>query len=296
MLYFFSRLFRKAINCLFVWFLIFKVSILFFFYKYRKPQSHELHGELIVSLTSYPARYSTLHLTLKSILLQNMKPEKVILWIADEDYGLLPHKVLKLMKHGLMIVRTKDIKSYKKIVPVLHGFPDSYIITLDDDIYYPEKIVERLVSKSIEFPRCVIANRTHMIKLNQHRKVLPYLDWGLEKFDNDNAVFNFQTGVGGVLYPPRSLSVEVLNEKKFMRLAPNADDVWLYWMTQLNGNCVVNTGYQLECIAWPSTQKTALFLTNTAKNEINNDVQIERMIDYYGMPIGMQKVLCTEGG
>ncbi|MFC3215790.1 hypothetical protein [Novosphingobium panipatense] len=51
---------------------------------------HGLAGELVVSLTSYPVRYATLHLTLKSLLRQQTVPDRIVLWIADGDVAALP--------------------------------------------------------------------------------------------------------------------------------------------------------------------------------------------------------------
>jgi hypothetical protein len=43
---------------------------------------HNLPGELIVSLTSYPDRFPTLHKTVRSLLSQDMLADRTILWVA----------------------------------------------------------------------------------------------------------------------------------------------------------------------------------------------------------------------
>ena len=51
----------------------------------RRPgRPHGLPVPLIISLTSFPARYDTLHLTLKSLMGQSVRPDRVILWLAEE--------------------------------------------------------------------------------------------------------------------------------------------------------------------------------------------------------------------
>ena len=40
--------------------------------------------KIIVSLTSYPKRFRYLHLTVKSLLLQTVKPDKIILYLGDD--------------------------------------------------------------------------------------------------------------------------------------------------------------------------------------------------------------------
>lgn len=42
--------------------------------------------KIIVSLTSYPARISTVHLTIDTLLSQTRKADKIILWLAPEQF------------------------------------------------------------------------------------------------------------------------------------------------------------------------------------------------------------------
>ena len=67
----------------------------------RAGRKHSLPGELIVSLTSYPARFGTLHLTLGCLLDQSIKADRTILWIAHDDLDQLPAAVRELEQHGL---------------------------------------------------------------------------------------------------------------------------------------------------------------------------------------------------
>ena len=281
---------KKIIHRLGRLILIFFYYIKVRLYKYylkRVKIDHNLKSELIVSLTSYPARYKTLHLTLKSILMQNIKVDKVILWVSHEDFTSLPGNVLDLQKYGLTIYKTDDIKSYKKIIPALKKYPFSAIITLDDDLYYPHNLVKKLVETAHTNPGMVIANRTHVIQYNYRGEIKPYHLWQSCAYNNLNPSNNFPTGVGGVLYPPNSLHPDVVNAEIFMKLAPRADDVWLYWMTRKNNRCIINTGYVFSYISWPQTQNVGLFITNTSDNELNNDAQISHMINYYGLPKNM---------
>src|SRR5690554_4678603 len=64
---------------------------------------HGLPERVVVTLTSYPARYATLALTLKSLLTQSVRPDNVILWIAHDDAHSLPSSVTALRNDGLQI-------------------------------------------------------------------------------------------------------------------------------------------------------------------------------------------------
>ena len=60
------------------------------------PRQHNLPRELIVSLTSYPRRYPTLDFTLRSLLDQVERPDRVILWLTDAEISCLPDAVRNL--------------------------------------------------------------------------------------------------------------------------------------------------------------------------------------------------------
>ena len=72
--------------------------------------------KIIVSLTSYPKRFRYLHLTVKSLLLQTVKPDKIILYLGDDARDVpLPEALVRLKKKGLSIeYRTGNLRSHKK--------------------------------------------------------------------------------------------------------------------------------------------------------------------------------------
>src|SRR6516165_1052567 len=63
-----------------------------------RQRLHQLPGELIVSLTSYPARFGTLGLTLRCLLSQTIRADRTILWISNADASLLPSDVIRLQQ------------------------------------------------------------------------------------------------------------------------------------------------------------------------------------------------------
>ncbi|MBQ6012154.1 MAG: hypothetical protein IJL23_03465, partial [Alphaproteobacteria bacterium] len=165
--------------------------------------------KIIVSLTSFPQRMKDIHYAIFSLLKQTVKPDKIILWLGKDKFPNkeqdLPETLLNLKKFGLTIKWCKDIRSYTKLIPALKEYPDDIIITVDDDIYYPEYLVEKLYKAYLKNKNMVHCLRAHKIKFNQDETILPYNDW--EKcIQNVKPSFNnFLTGVGGVLYPPKCL-------------------------------------------------------------------------------------------
>ena len=145
-----------------------------------KPNSikrHSLDKELIVSLTSYPKRFNILPIAIQSLLNQSVKPDRVILWLYEQDFDLLPPSVTNLERFGLQILSVKeDWKSYNKIIPALLNFPSSYIITCDDDILYKPTLIEELVG-FYQKVGGIVAQRAHIVQFGENGELAPYLQW-----------------------------------------------------------------------------------------------------------------------
>jgi hypothetical protein len=239
-----------------------------------------LDGDLIISLTSYPPRFKTLHLTLQSLLLQNVAYDKLILWIAEKDKELIPAKVLSLRSKGLIINFCEDTRSYKKIIPVLQQFPNAYIVTVDDDTYYWDTWLKNLIEDHEVGKKEIIGYRGHLIQCAADGKPLPYRNWKYEGALSTPSPLNFLTGVGGVLYPPRTLYHQVTDQKLFMKLCPQADDIWLYFMARINGTDIRRVHAKKRYFYfWPTTLTTGLAGNNVFNN--GNDNQINKLNEYY---------------
>lgn len=244
-------------------------------------KKHGLPSDLVISITSYPDRFDTLHLTLACLLNQTIMPDRLVLWIAHQDREALPKEVLNLRQYGLEIKLCEDIKSYKKIIPTLKNNPDCFIVTADDDVYYWQTWLEELVKGWHRNKDCVIAHRVHRIKKKSETSLFPYSQWDLN-FTKDltPSRLNFPTGIGGVLYPPGVFHEDVLDIEIFMDLCPHGDDIWLYWMYRMNGVEVKPTGKNRMFINWPDSQDGALWKENL--NNGRNDEQIQNLISEYG--------------
>ena len=243
---------------------------------------HGLPGPLIVSLTSYPPRFRTLSATLISLLNQSTKADEVILWIAHGDMNKLPQSVTSLKKHGLVIRACDDLRSYKKIIPLLEQRADAFVVTADDDIYYPPHWLAELVAAYSD-SSIILCHRAHQILLRPDGLPERYSAWtkGIKKEEPSTTIF--ATGVGGVLYPPASLHRDVLDREAFMKICQYADDIWLYWMARRNG-CLVKTVGQIKKFhSWPGSQLIGLHRINT-QQENRNDEQIVNMLEKYGWP------------
>ena len=238
---------------------------------------------IIVSLTSFPKRIKNVHLTIKSILRQTLKPNKIILWLAKNEFikkqKNLPINLLLLIKKGLTIkFLKKDLKSYKKLIPCLKNYPNNLIITIDDDIIYRKDTIEKLYKNYLKYPKDIHAHRVTQFKYESGK--FQIIAGGYHYYKN-SSFLNKLTGVGGVLYPPNSFYKDVLKENLFMKLAPTNDDQWFWVQAILNNvriRVVEEPNLNLHYIK--NSQKIGLFNIND-KGPILFWKDFNRLISYY---------------
>ena len=190
----------------------------------------------IVSLTSFPARINYIWITIEILLRQSFKPDKIILWLAEEQFPdkLLPKSLIELTKRGLEIEYCSDLKSHKKYFFVMRKYPDANIITFDDDLYYDNQVIKNVVDLHKRFPDYIVTNRAHKITFNKNGDIEYYKRWKHNVVDKLPSKLLFPTGGAGTLYPPFSLPSDAFNEQKLKELCYQADDVWLKIMGYLN--------------------------------------------------------------
>lgn len=254
--------------------------------------------EIIVSLTSFPQRMYDMHFGLYSLFNQSVKPNKIILWLAEEEFPNkekdLPCTVLFFLEKGLEIKWCSNIKSYKKLIPSLKAFPNAIIVTADDDIYYPEDWLEKLCQSYQKNPQCIHCHRAHKIRLDSNKKILPYAMWEHEIRNSLPAYINFFTGCGGVLFPPKSLYADILNEALFTKLAPNADDIWFWAMAVLQKTKIVVAEDNIKQLTYINPERElglngeiTLFSQNGSQGQ--NDVQLRNVLAHY--PQIMERII-----
>lgn len=246
----------------------------------RARQTMKLDPRVVVSLTSYPPRFRTLHLTLKTILLQSVRPVAVALWIAEEDSVHLPANVLALKKWGLEIHFCENLRSYKKLVPALSAYKGIAVVTADDDVVYWRRWLADLLDQYNENSLEILCHRMHVVRTTADGLPDAYRSWHWCSDSLQKNPLNFATGVGGVLYPPNVFDSEATNIERMKSLCPQADDVWFYWMARARGMLVRKVPSSGAVKFWLGSQDVALWKSNLESDE--NDVQIAAMIKEYG--------------
>lgn len=278
--------------------LILKNILIGFLLKYRLKYFFRVSNPLppssskssvIISLTSYGRRVGeTLIYTLLSIYNQSVKPNKIVLWLDQNEYSIndIPSNIIFLQKYGLEIFFTENIKSYKKLIPSLKKFPNDIIITIDDDLIYNKNLIKTLLEQHYKMPNVILAPVGSDIQLDNNGKILPYQTWKDPSPLKDIKYF-FPWGGSGKLYPPGSLHCEVLNENVFQSICPLADDIWFWAMAVLNHTpqkkCVLQgrVWYSFDDLYQYFHKGTGLTYYNDKKNE--NQSQLDAVINHYNI-------------
>jgi hypothetical protein len=254
------------------------------FPKNGNAPKHDLPGALIVSLTSYPARFGTLHLTIKSLLDHTVRPDQIVLWIGTDAIGRLPTQVRELEGETFSIRACEDVGSFTKIVPALAAFPKAFIITADDDNYYPDFWLERLVAAYDRDNPTIVYHRGHRPTFVADGSLAPYREWEREVADSQSlqpGTSVMPTGVGGVLYPPGSLPADTGDLGLIRELCSTCDDSWLYFMWRKAGWTAKRTPTTMpELIDWPKTQKQSLRKLHRSGKK---DEHLRALSEYFGL-------------
>lgn len=242
---------------------------------------HGLNAPLIVSLTSYPPRFPTLALTLRSLSRQSVQPDRIILWLDAGDDALLPRDVTD--QSNIEIRICPPWRSFKKLVPTVQLAPDAYVVTADDDVYYPVDWLKKLADAA-QSGATVACLRAHRVVVS-HGAPEGYESWQHNLEMPETGPLVFPTGVSGVIYAPNVFHADVTRDDLFMKLAPSADDIWLYWMHRLQGSKPVKLGQRARILEWAGTQSVSLRATNRLANEQGgNDRAIAALMKHYGWP------------
>lgn len=80
--------------------------------------------EVVVSLTSYGERIRYAYLAIESIMQGALKPNRIVLWLSDDEKDkILPATLQLQIKRGLEVRYCPDIRSYTKNNSVITRVP-----------------------------------------------------------------------------------------------------------------------------------------------------------------------------
>lgn len=282
---------------------------LFFFFFHKKANKRRLNKKidnyklstipiddnLIVSLTSFPARIEEVQYTVYSMLTQSVLPQKIILWLAEEQFKNkeldLPERLLSLRNEIFEIRWCTDIRSYKKLIPAIKEFGGKNIVICDDDIFYRKHTLKKLIECHKEHPQDVICHIGQQMCFSEDKLLLPYTDWNQVKqcFQSKNVL---PIGGGTVLYPSIILqnSPLLLREDLFREIAFYADDIW-FWFSVVSAGFAISIpkqSYKSMIYVNPEREygiSNEMTLAKINEGKDMNDQQLKQLEKYLGKTI-----------
>ncbi len=238
---------------------------------------------LIVSLTSFPARIDHAWMAIESLFRQDLSPAKIVLVLSEEEFPdrRLPRTIRRQMRRGLEILWTpRDIRSYKKLLPVRNRYPEATIVTFDDDLTYEPWRLRRLVDAAHQHPGTMIGHRGWEVAVRDG-SFMPYIEWGAAGPDTPSGQC-FLTSGAGMLFPPGVLDDSLLLDADLaMHLCPTADDVWFWALAQ-------KAGVRQQCLGNHGLTYVRPLDEGPKMEDINryggqNDVQIRAVTEYFAL-------------
>lgn len=239
---------------------------------------------VVVSLTTFPARIGYVHLAVKSLLNQTVKPGKVILWLARDQFRdvEIPAQLQELCAYGLEIrFCDEDLLAHKKYYYAMQAFPDKLIVTYDDDIIYPEDSLEKLLAMHGQHPHAIICNRGREIQI-ENGAVAPYRYWKVSgRVPAGVPTYQMMASTGaGTLYPPHCMPEETFDAAKIRALALTADDLWMKVMSIRGQIPVVKSQTRGKALCLSKGKQEVTLAHRNVDQQLNDRVMRDLLTQY----------------
>jgi len=242
-------------------------------------------NKVYISLTSIYQNQDILLHTLHSIINQTKLPDKIFLYLSEEEYildkgfknkNITNIDLLNFINNNEIISLNwvKNTGPYRKLLPLLKDkwSEDCVIITIDDDTIYDNNLIKNMLEDYNKF-KCVINYRSFTPLF------INFKEFNYEKKEKlkDLSLYNFPTGKGGILYHPSffyKTEELIFNENIYLKLCDKQDDVWFYIIRVLNNiGCYGKRRKWLE----KDISKRGLFVVYNNKNN-NNTIVFKNVI------------------
>jgi hypothetical protein len=265
-------------------FRVLRNNVLWLLFRSRLYKPQNVDRRIVISLTSYPARFEYLAKTLKTLMIQTTSPNAVRVYIEEKDFPQIGPRLLRFRKLGVTFCPTvSGWRAATKLIPEIlrDEAKEDLILYLDDEIIYPRNLVASLVHTLDAWPDSdVVFNWGQIVPLwDANAGCIPkYSTWKTTNLVSPEKNLVVPLGVAGVLLKRASVPVEVSNFVKFQEISQSNDDLW-YWFHFIQNNLkLVRSFENFESpIYWRGSQEQALWKTNIIQGE--NDNIIKRMME-----------------
>ncbi len=195
---------------------------------------HSLRNEhIIVSFSTTPYRIEKMQSTVKSLFEQNAKIDKIYLSVPYKfKRDNLEYKIPQWLQDEkrITILRTEDYGPATKILGVLEQVkldPNTIIITVDDDIYYPHNLVLQLAYKAKQNPNYAIGLTGSNPEYDEEGKISKHSAEGFYNNYTPDASVSFLQGFSGIAYRRKFFDESIFEIKNAPKECVNSDDLYL---------------------------------------------------------------------
>jgi glycosyltransferase involved in cell wall biosynthesis len=135
----------------------------------KNDEKQVAEREVVVSMTTSPKRINSIGKTIDCMMRQTLLPRRIVLnlpHVFKRDNSRFDKIPSFITENPLVVVNfTDDIGPATKILPTvkLVSDPEAYILSIDDDIYYPPDLIKTYVEAAEAFGRdAVVSNSYHL--------------------------------------------------------------------------------------------------------------------------------------
>lgn len=208
--------------------LVLVVVFVLYLYSPEKPiEKQEAQREVYVSMTTSPKRINSIEKTINCMMNQTLKPTQIILNLPtvfkrdNTSFGQLPGFITANPR--IKINFTEDIGPATKILPSIKVIanPEAFVLSVDDDIYYPPDLLKAYVEAAESFDQDVVISNAYDVA---SKKTI------CNKANECFSERNLLQGYAAVLYRQRFLSdmnYDILYDKEKADACYRGDDYFL---------------------------------------------------------------------
>lgn len=179
---------------------------------------------VVVNMTTWTKRDWCLPIMLTNFKKQTLVPDKIILWLSEEEYNKekLPKHILKCLSEGLLtdIMWVKKNTYCHKRHECFKYFNDCFNVIVDDDILYPNNYLSEIVNSAKKHMNTITCYCANSIEYNGVKPIIKHGVVGESIYNNF---------MGGCCcfppntYPLESFEYETLRDK----YVPKCDESWM---------------------------------------------------------------------
>ena len=201
--------------------------------------------KLVCTPTTFPDRIDSVQYTIKSLFNQSMKPDRIVLWLAESEFKdfEFPESIKQLQKRGLELRYCENYFGHKRYYKMIdEQKEDELIVMFDDDIIFPYYLLERLYGKWLEFPDCVICDRGQVLTFEGNDVLNPGRWSSISNVGLDEPSYRILASPGGgCLFPPHAFYKDANNTDIINKYALKTGDIWLMFMAVQNDTKIIRT-------------------------------------------------------